>query len=236
MLSIKSKTKSEMVVESVINMILKGEFTPGDRLPVENTLADSFGVSRVTIREAFKSLSLMGLVDIKQGDGTYVKSMPPESFMSPLLPMMIIDPKNISDLYDVRRSIESGAAYSAAIKHTDEDIRQLKKCHELMKKHFHSYSELSQEQYSKADKEFHISIINASHNIYYSKMFDTIYRILITGIEKTSRMNIGREASIIEHWEIIQAIINKDAQLAETQMSKHLINAKKFYLNNISEV
>ena len=233
MLEIKSKRKSEMVVEKFINSILERKFKPGDRLPKETELANMFGVSRVTIREAFKSLSIMGLVDIRQGDGTYINTLSPESFMSPLLPMMMLSPRDIGDLYDARCAIECGAVKAAARNRTSADIERLEKCQESMKKYFQIYTRISQEKYAEADKEFHLSIINASSNVYYSKIFDAIYNILVSGIEKTSSTKEGREASLNEHARIIESIINQDEEQAVLVMYDHLTKAKNFYYSSL---
>lgn len=231
---IKIQSKSDQVVSQIIDMILEGKLKPGDRLPVEDALAKNFGVSRVTIREAFKNLSLMGLVDIRQGDGTFVKTISPDFYMRPLLPMMILNPQNMDQLYDARRAVECGAARSAALYRTSDDLNKLKYYQEQMQKYFHSFSKISKEQYTSADEGFHCALIEASHNFYFSKIFETIYSILITGIKKTSRTHVGRKASIVEHAKIIEAIEKQDADLAESCMSEHLINAKKFYFDELN--
>lgn len=234
-MTIKIKSKTDYVVDAFIDMILEGKYNPGDKLPIEDSLSDFFGVSRVTIREAFKKLSVMGIVNIRQGDGTYVNEVSPENFMKPLLPMIMLSPMDIEKLYDVRKAIECGAVESAAINRSEEDIEILLSCQKMMKTHFDNYSEISKKEYAKADREFHIAIINASNNIYYSQIFDAIYNVLVSGIEKTSRMNKGRDASITEHSKIIDAIINKEDKLAKEYMSEHLENAKKFYLERITQ-
>lgn len=228
---IKTKTKSDLVADYFIQAILDEKFKPGEKLPIESSLSEMLGVSRITIREGFKKLSLMGLVDIRQGMGTFVNTVTPDFFMRPLLPMIILKDKNIDELYDIRRAIECGAAHSAALKRTDDDIALLQHYQKQMKKHFEVKSESSQKAYTQADQEFHVGIIKASHNFYFEKVYDAIYSVLIAGIEKTSKMLIGRKSSLSEHAEIIQAITNKDAQKAENTMSIHLINAKQYYFS-----
>ena len=230
---IKVKNKSDIVADNVIDMILNEELKPGDRLPVESTLAENFGVSRITIREAFKKLSVMGVVNIRQGDGTYVADFSPKDFMKPLLPMLLLNEKDIGDLYDVRRALECGAARSAAINRTENDIILLKNFQDSMNRHFNNYSQASLNEYAKADRNFHITIVKASNNEYFTKVYETIYDVLAAGINKTSSTGIGRKASIKEHSAIIDALVKKDSDAAEKLMSEHLINAKNFMLSSI---
>ena len=70
---------ADQVANKILEMIANGIYKPGDKLPVENEIAESFSVSRVTIREAFVKLSMMGIIDIRQGDGTFVKKVSPDS-------------------------------------------------------------------------------------------------------------------------------------------------------------
>lgn len=95
----------DQVVAKIQEMISQKIYRPSEKLPVENELAEMFSVSRVTIREAFVKLSMIDIVDIRQGDGTFVKSVSPESFMKPLLTMLILDKKNLTDIYVTRIAI-----------------------------------------------------------------------------------------------------------------------------------
>lgn len=228
------KNKSDQVVDIVIDMILRETLRPNERLPVEAKLAESFGVSRITVREAFKKLSTMGIVDVRQGDGTYITNLEPSFYMRPLLPMMAMRPRNMADLYDARLAIEGGAAALAAERRTEFDLLELARTHEEMAATFHSFSEPDMLVYSAADKRFHLALLNASHNEYLKTIFEAIYSILEVGIDRTSRTKVGRKASLKEHLDVIEAIRKKDSRNAQDKMLIHIENAKKYYFQNES--
>jgi len=107
------KKKCDYIVDEILSMILSEKLKSGDRLPPENSIAESFNVSRITVREAFKELGLMGVVNIKQGEGTFISHGKPATYMKQLLPLMIFTDKNASSLYDARCAIEKGTQRSS---------------------------------------------------------------------------------------------------------------------------
>lgn len=226
----KSRSKSDQVVDRFIKQMINGDLHPGSKLPIESELAKEFGVSRVTLREAFKKLSLMGLIDIQQGHGTYVCEVSPNSFMQPLLPLLILNKKNMDELYDARLIIECGAVKLVAERRSVDDIIKLSEYLHRMEESLNSYSNENKEIYALSDFNFHQSILHATNNFYLINIFETIYSILITGINKTSQMPSARKASIIEHEQILSAIKDMNPQLAESLMYNHLVNAKKFFM------
>lgn len=231
---IKSKNKSDLVVDEFMDLLLHEKIVPGERLPTEDNLAKKFGVSRITIREAFKKLSVMGLVDIRQGEGSFVNEASPDFFMRPILPMMVLQERNMDHLYDIRRSIEAGAARSAALYRQPEDLKVLQRHQAIMEQSFEVRTKRDQERYTDADHDFHVALMKASHNAYFLKIYDAISSILKAGIEKTSRTITGRQASLSEHRAIMEAIEAKDPEQAEALMITHIENAKAYYFSNCS--
>src|SRR6266498_2037412 len=109
-------------------MIVSGELGPGDRLPKENDLAERLGLSRNSLREAVKALSLIRVLDVRQGDGTYVTSLQPEVLLDTV--RFIIDfhrDDSVLYLLEVRRILEAEATAMAARKMTDEELAELGK-------------------------------------------------------------------------------------------------------------
>ncbi len=88
---INTKNKTDTIVERMLDMIAEGKFRAGDRLPPENVLSAEFGVSRATLREGFKQLSVMGVLSIRQGEGTFVNRMTPSNLIEPLIPLMLLE-------------------------------------------------------------------------------------------------------------------------------------------------
>lgn len=227
------KSKSDYVVDQVVEMVLNQELQSGDRLPPEMQLAAKFGVSRITIREAFKKLSLMGIVSVRQGQGTFINKVTPENYMRPLLPILIFSERNMAELYDIRRSLEGGAAALAAKNPDPAMLRKLEQCQQTMKASFAAATPDEQLFYTKADQAFHQLIFQAANNIYFQKVYQTISSLLDAGIEKTSQTLVGRKASLAEHSAIIEAIREQDPERTEQLMLTHIANAKAFYLRQL---
>lgn len=228
-IKIKTKSKSDQVVDRFIQAILEGEYSPGDRVPTEFDLANMFGVSRITIREAFKNLSLMGLVSIQEGRGTYISEPSPVSFMEPLLTVMILNEKDLAALYEARLCLESGMAGLAAIHATEDDISKLTEIHRTMENNYIENDENANKIFSFSDKKFHETLAEASHNEYMIHIYKTLFKIYRSYIEKTTSIKMGREASVKEHNKILIAIRNKDAQAAELAMKEHILMAYELF-------
>jgi len=112
-------TKCDYVVEQLKERIISGEYKSGDQLPPEAALCELFGVSRITVREALKKLNMMGLVEIKQGKGTFVKSADLGIYMKPLLQLVDFDEIDVETIYTAREYIEGSIAYLAARNRTE---------------------------------------------------------------------------------------------------------------------
>src|SRR5947208_12487031 len=107
-------------------MIVTGELGPGDRLPKENDLAERLGLSRNSLREAVKALSLIRVLDVRQGDGTYVTSLAPQLLLDAL--SFVVDfhrDDTVLEFFEVRRILEPAATALAAQRMTDEDVDAL---------------------------------------------------------------------------------------------------------------
>ena len=120
-------TKCDIVTERLKDMIISGTYKSGEKLPNEASLCEMFGVSRITIREAMKKLSMMGLLDIRQGKGTFVKSMDLSLFMKPLYQLIDFEEVDINAIFDARLYIESGTVYMAATKRTEADLERMER-------------------------------------------------------------------------------------------------------------
>src|SRR3954452_14917545 len=109
-------------------MIVAGDLRPGDRLPKENDLAERLGLSRNSLREAVKALSLIRVLDVRQGDGTYVTSLAPQLLLDAL--SFVVDfhrDDTVLEFFEVRRILEPAATALAAQRMTDEDVDALQK-------------------------------------------------------------------------------------------------------------
>jgi GntR family transcriptional repressor for pyruvate dehydrogenase complex len=120
--SVKHTRVSDEIVHQVKTMISDGKLKPGDRLPPERELIKEFGVSRPSLREALNTLVAMGFLEVK-GKRTFIKSVASESMQNPLSLMIKADFQKIFDLIEVRKALEAWAAFLAAQRATEEDIK-----------------------------------------------------------------------------------------------------------------
>jgi GntR family transcriptional regulator, transcriptional repressor for pyruvate dehydrogenase complex len=122
---VKVRHISEEVFEQTKSAILEGKVKPGEKLPTERELMKALGVSRLPIREALKLLSDIGLVETKQGGGSYVRSLLTDRVRDPLNYIMKDNAEKIFELLEVRKEIETGSAYCAAKRATEKEIEAL---------------------------------------------------------------------------------------------------------------
>ncbi|WP_378742083.1 FadR/GntR family transcriptional regulator [Nocardia brasiliensis] len=197
-------------------MIISGDLEPGSRLPREADLAAELGVSRNSLREAVRALSLVRILDVRQGDGTYVASLEPKSLldaMSFLLEFHQDD--SVLDIFGVRRILEPAATALAAQSMTEDRIAHLRT---LVEPETSSVTELV-----ALDLEFHAAIAAASGNKVLASLLDSLSL-------PTMRARIWRgiteerafERTVAEHRGICDAIAARDPELAHARALAHV--------------
>jgi DNA-binding FadR family transcriptional regulator len=160
---------TDEAIERIKEMIVSGELKPGDRLPKEADLAERLGLSRNSLREAVKALSLIRVLDVRQGDGTYVTSLQPEILLYTV--GFVIDfhrDDGVLHLLEVRRILEPAATAIAAQKMTDEQIAELG----VLANSVDEKSELS--ELIAADLEFHRRIAVGSGNPALASLIESL--------------------------------------------------------------
>jgi len=221
---IKFKNKCDMVMEKVLDFIVEGHYKYGDRLPPENEFAEKFGVSRVTIRESFKKLSIIGVVDIRQGEGTFVSRVTPSSLIELVLPLMMLDLNEFEELYEARICIETATAKLAARNRTQEDIDRMNSLIPLMEECLVSGDIL---RYNELDTQFHSMIAEISRNRILLNMYMMLKKVRDRCI-RISNSNIESiKYSINSHKQILEAIIWKDEVNIASLMNLHLSHSKR---------
>ena len=216
---------ADQVVAKIYGMISQGIYRPSEKLPVENELAEMFSVSRVTIREAFVKLSMMDVVDIRQGDGTFVKSVSPESFMKPLLPMLVLDKKNMTDIYVTRIAIEGKTAELAALNATDADINELRG---ILRTMDYNYEQKDLESYHENDYIFHLLVAKCGKNTILYKILEILQDVLKYSITAASMEHVFIEKSIKLHNSIFSAILERNPEKAVEHMLTHISGGLSF--------
>lgn len=226
---IQSKTKCDLVVEQIVSKLVHGELKHGDRLPPEAALAEEFGISRVTIREAFKKLNMMGIVSIHQGDGTFIEEIKLDNLMSPLYSKLLLNETNIKKIYEARLWIEAGCASMAAEDASDAALQEIEETLGAMKAAMEADDN---DRFSSLDDQFHMQICAASGNYVLSSTLSIIRRI--TRIYLAHMMTDETMAdSYAHHQRILSALCARDSDAAEAAMKLHIRGCKQAMLASL---
>jgi len=217
---IKPKRISDQVFDQLRELIFRGEFKAGEKILTERELAEAFGVSRTSVRDAINKLVVMGLLDQKQGQGTFVRS--PESKEKSLLATMVESQgASISDLLEVRMGLECNAAAMAASRAVEKDFQFMEKSIEEMQKEVKS-GRLGTE----ADASFHMAIAYATNNPLQVFIMKNFYDFLFTGIkvnlEGLYKIPSNIDTILEQHTLIYQAIRKGNPEAAQRAMARHI--------------
>ena len=211
-------TLADDVVKQLGSMIQSGAWPPGYQLPPERQLVEEFGVSRNTLREALKALSLMGVLESKQGGGNYVSADINRRILSASFQFLNLqDEKSIFDLLETRRTIEVRTARLAAKNATPELLEALNFDNLRMKENV-----LNTNEASKYDMDFHFLIAQATGNMFYEEIIKSLYTPAVSLMRETTLINNLMTYSVAYHGSILEAISQGDPEAAADYMYKHL--------------
>jgi len=215
--SIKHTKISEDITNQIKRLIVDGELKPGDQLPPERELIKQLGVSRPSLREALNSLVTMGFLEVRQAKRTFVKSVTSKLIGDPLSLLIKADDQKIFDLIEVRKAIETWAAYHAAQKASSEDIEQLGTIISEMKKAFEEGR-----SWEKQDADFHLAIAQATHNTIHMHIMSGIYDLLRESVGRVFRDRAKIKKLLDQHYKIFNAIKNHSPDKARERTLEHL--------------
>lgn len=180
---------SDAVAASLEKRILEGSLKPGDRLPPERELAAELGVSRPSLREAIQKLASKGMLQSRQGGGTYVTDRLEASFSDPWQAMMGSHPNLREDLLEFRRMLEGQAAEWAAERATEADLQRLERAFAEMNE---AFARDDLERRSTTDIAFHQAVGEAAHNALIGHLSAALLRLMHDNI----RLNLGELKTI----------------------------------------
>ncbi|NJN54092.1 MAG: FadR family transcriptional regulator [Anaerolineae bacterium] len=200
-------------VDDVIRMfqeaLIRGDLQPGQRLPAEARLGQQLGVGRGTIREAIKMLGAMGVVESRQGDGTYICDSISPKVINPMLFAVITESRDVKHLYEFRRMVDVGYCVLAAEKATEEDIVHL----ETLVQEMEDYRESGQrdvERLVEMDFNFHYALLDATQNPLMSKIGHMIMEMFRETIRRSVSTSGGVRWTISQHRRLIEALRTRD--------------------------
>lgn len=225
---VRQRRLSDDIVEQLERMILEGTLRSGGRLPAERALAEQFGVSRPSLREAIQKLTAKGLLISRQGGGNYVVDSLGSTFSDPLLHLLESSPDAQRDLLEFRHTLEASCAYYAAIRATDVDRLRLREAFDALQDCYSRAEEVSRAEEGAADASFHLAIAEASHNAVLLHtirgLFDLLRRSVVTNIGGMYKQRAEtRDMLIDQHRELYLAIIEGRADDAREVSSRHLL-------------
>jgi|ERR1700722_2675085 GntR family transcriptional repressor for pyruvate dehydrogenase complex len=207
---------SNEVAQVLLTHLVSGEYKPGQRLPPERALADSLGVGRSLIREALKALTLLGLIEVRPGDGTYLRRRP-----SNLLPAsfewgLLLGENQLEDVMEARQELEVVLAGLAAQRRTDEDIADLRVLLETMR------DATEAADFVAADVAFHLRVAQTAKNSVLQSMHSGTQSLLHAWISRVIAAADETKPSYLEHEPVFQAISDGDVAAARNAISRHL--------------
>lgn len=215
----------EIIVKQIEEAILDKKYLPGSKLPTELELGEQFSVSRTSVREAIQILSARGLISVEKGRGIFVNKITSDSVSHPLKNFLKLNLNrdSVIDLTHARQILEPTIAREAALNRTDENIATLENDIEI-----HSESKGSFVELAELDMKFHYDIALATNNIVVPLLIEPITNLL-PEIKPYVYANIGdaKEIALTFHRRILNAIIQKDGDLAFNEMMIHLTTAEK---------
>lgn len=225
------KTKKYLyntIIEKIRDMIRIGELKPGDRLPPERKLADDFGVSRNSLRQAIQAMSERKMIESRQGDGNYISSSLDASFFSDSIIDAITEQSDfLKDILEFRQMMEPQIAFLAAERITQEQIDSLK----ILVCDQHR-AVIDQKDDDFLDTAFHLKLAGYSGNRVVSQVMMAIRSIINETRSGWLQSRERRQSSIEGHLKIIDALESGNPDKAFEAMKKHLLEVEQHILGD----
>ncbi|XXF08000.1 FCD domain-containing protein [Pseudomonas sp. D1-3] len=224
---LRQRRLSDDIVARLEAMILEGTLKAGERLPAERVLAEQFGVSRPSLREAIQKLAAKGLLSSRQGGGTYVCENLGSTFSDPLMHLLESNADAQRDLLEFRHTLEGSCAYYAALRATDVDRQRLSEAFERLQDCYGRAGEVTRAEEGAADASFHLAIAEASHNAVLLHtirgLFDLLKRNVVTNIGGMYALR-GETRGMLnaQHRALYEAIMQGRAEDARALSNQHI--------------
>lgn len=225
-----ARSQTDVVIQGIKDMLTRGDLGPGTRLPIEKELAAELGVSRGSLREGVRALVALGVLETRQGDGTYVTSLDSSKLLSPLGFLADLQqPAHAADLLAVRRTLEAESASLAAVRLTASELDELSRLLASVDEMLEGDAEPDLDAFIAADADFHRVIARASGNPPLAAIIDAL-------VGRTARARLWRAISDrgavrvghAEHRAIFDELLRGDPVRARLRMEVHLLGVEEF--------
>ncbi len=218
---IKNSKVYEKVIEQIKYLIYSGKLKKGDKLPSERKLKEQLNVSRASIREAFSALEMIGLIESRPGEGTYIKDTQNNNFLEPLSMILLLEENASKELIELRKVLEVNCVKLASKRATKDDLAEIKK-HNINLSNSSGFEEESIQE----DRLFHYTIARASKNNVLSHVMISISEAMDFHIKNTRTHLVSKKETMVnfvqQHWEIYNNLKDGNTEEAMNAMKKHL--------------
>lgn len=216
---IKTTKIPDEVYKQILHLISSGELKPAEKLPAERDIATELGVSRQSVREALYRAETMGLIQVRPGEGSFVRSSVSDALKPPLEVILSEQAERVFEFLEIRKLIEGWCAEKAALAATDVDLEKIKEILDRMK-HLHT----TDQKWEKTDMEFHFAVVAAAHHVIAIHImealkvnFDNFFNF------RQAFEKIDKKALLWQHhYEVYAAIKARDGMLAKKKIRDHL--------------
>jgi GntR family transcriptional repressor for pyruvate dehydrogenase complex len=223
------ETVAGEIARKLLGYLLSGTVKPGERIPSERQLAETLGVGRSIVREALKSLTVLGLIDVRQGDGTYLKRTDSDLLPQAIEWGLLLGAKRITDLVEARHYLEVLIAGLAAQRRDDAALVELRRCVAVMER------TKVPEEFVAADLAFHYGVAAAAGNQSLLQIMRSIRSLLQVWISRVMVAADSSRPTWEEHAAILHAIERMDQQAASAAMEIHMVAATERLQRTLKE-
>lgn len=216
-----NKMLSQSVADNILSMItIEKRFSVGDKLPNEMDLSEELNVSRTTLREAIRILVALDILEVQRGKGTFVKenAFKKQQDLEQLSNIKV----NAKDLYEMRLIFEPEAAYYAALRATDSEIKRILEFGKKVEKEISNHQDRTDDEHS-----FHKAIAQATHNEFMNKLMPILYQAISKGVYLSLQSDKAIEDTINDHRMIMEFLEQRNAEGAKNAMKIHIMHAMK---------
>lgn len=215
------KMLSQTIADTLLSMItIEKRFSAGDQLPNENELSAELNVSRTTLREAVRILVAHGILEIQRGKGTFVtpKALEQKTHLGRLSDIEV----NIKDLFEMRLIFEPEAAYLAAVRATDAELRRILEYGEKIEQEIKAGQDRTDHEHS-----FHKAIAQATHNEFMNQLMPILYQAIAKGVTLSTMSRKAVSDTVNDHRMIMDFLVQRNAEGAKSAMKIHIMHAMR---------
>ncbi len=208
---------TEYTYKEILQSIIAGDYKPGTRLPSENELKETYNVSRNTVRAALNKLNVLGVLETRHGDGSYIKKLSIDTYLNTFIPAMLIHEDSLMELIQLRKAIEIAAVSLAAERATQEDIDAMQT---LLNASLAAGDDMH--TYAETTVDFHYHVAVASKNQIFATMMELIKYVLTSKMANFLVYTRNDRNSTFYHTMILESIKNHKPDEAAYLMERHM--------------